>query len=794
VSILAQNQSTSVSHQGPLYFRNVARIGVQAAEALAYAHSQGVLHRDVKPSNLLIDAAGTVWLTDFGLAKIEGMDDLTGTGDIVGTLRYMAPERLHGGVDARSDVYGLGVTLYELLTLRAAFDETDRIRLTRQIAGDEPIRPRLIDREIPRDLETIVLKAMGKEPVRRYASAANMAADLQRFLDGRPILARRTPPVEQFWRWFRRNPGTGSAVAVAVAVFLIGFGLVAWQWQRAEAHLDRADAAMAEALAERDRTFDALEAMTSQVASDWLAGQRELSTVQRRFLQNTIPHYRRLAQGPAATEEDRARLAAASYRVGKLLDRLGEFSEAATAYQQSESVRSLLIEEFPGNPVYRRDRAATRQQRASVLRALSQWHEAEDASRQCVADYEALCTDRPNEVRYRAGLAGAFSELGSLLRARGHLADAERAQRESLRLRTRLVAEQPLEAKYRRDLAISQNNLGTLLLDRKRPDDAEQAFLASLQLKRELARDFPQQAKYREDLAIGCNNLVSILKPRGRLAEAERLLREGLALFRQLVEEFSSMPQYRHALGWNLNNLGIVLADLEQWPEAAEMQQQSVSVLERLWTEYPNTPIYLASLCQAQTSYANLLRDRERYSAALIEYSKAIDALEPMLARDPRQAIVQRSLENALVGRIGALERMGRFADALKDWGRVLQITRGPARESWLLARCTTLVRAGEVAQAIAETEPLTVSDVASIPILYNAAAVFSLASAAVADDPQQSEAHAQRALELLRRAIATGFADFNHLKKDPSFEPLRTQPDFQQLLSAPALNAGTQP
>src|SRR5207248_2626206 len=149
------------------YPRAVARLGVQAAEALEYAHSQGVLHRDVKPSNLLLDSHGILWITDFGLAKASGSVDLTHTGDIVGTVRYMAPERFQGRCDARSDVYALGLTLYELLTLRPAFDAADRLTLIDQIAHRQPPRPRARDSRIPRDLETIVMKAIDKDPARR---------------------------------------------------------------------------------------------------------------------------------------------------------------------------------------------------------------------------------------------------------------------------------------------------------------------------------------------------------------------------------------------------------------------------------------------------------------------------------------------------------------------------------------------------------------------------------------------------------------------------------------------------
>ena len=158
------------------------------ALGLDYAHARGVVHRDIKPSNLLLDTAGAVWITDFGLAKAED-DGLTATGDILGTLRYMAPERFRGEGDGRADVYALGLTIYELLTLRPAFSASDRLRLVEQIKTHEPVRPRAVDRRIPLDLETIVLKATEKDPDRRYATAGRVADDLRWFIDDEPIHA-----------------------------------------------------------------------------------------------------------------------------------------------------------------------------------------------------------------------------------------------------------------------------------------------------------------------------------------------------------------------------------------------------------------------------------------------------------------------------------------------------------------------------------------------------------------------------------------------------------------------------
>jgi serine/threonine protein kinase len=202
------------------FFESIAHIGQQTAAALAHAHERGIVHRDIKPSNLLLDASGTVWVTDFGLAKTAD-GDLTTPGDILGTLRYMSPERFSGSCDPRADVYALGVTLYELLLLRPAFSSCDRMTLITEITKEEPARPRALDRRVPRDLETIVLKAMAKDPARRYQTAADLAEDLRRFLGGEPIKARRTSLVERARLWSRRHK---ALAGLYVVLFLAAVG------------------------------------------------------------------------------------------------------------------------------------------------------------------------------------------------------------------------------------------------------------------------------------------------------------------------------------------------------------------------------------------------------------------------------------------------------------------------------------------------------------------------------------------------------------------------------------------
>src|SRR5262245_29497184 len=204
------------------YWGSVARVGVQVAGALAYAHKLGVLHRDIKPSNLLLDLDGVVWVTDFGLAKADDSDNLTHTGDLLGTLRYMSPEAFEGKSDARSDVYGLGLTLFELVALRPAYEERGRHRLIKQVTAGEPPRLRKLRPDAPRDLVTVVEKAMDRDPARRYQTAGELADDLQRFLDGRPITARRATELEKLRMWARRRPAIAGLVAALVLCLLAG--------------------------------------------------------------------------------------------------------------------------------------------------------------------------------------------------------------------------------------------------------------------------------------------------------------------------------------------------------------------------------------------------------------------------------------------------------------------------------------------------------------------------------------------------------------------------------------------
>ena len=337
--------SSILSVSGRSFAKEVARVGLQVAEALDYAHGQGVLHRDIKPSNLLLDVQGTVWVTDFGLAKaMADSDNLTNEGDVLGTLRYMAPERFRGQSDARSDVYALGLTLYELLTLRPAFDQDDRDRLIHQVTTEVPPRPRTINREIPRDLETIVLKAIEHDPARRYQDADDLADDLERFLADRPILAR---PVGR-----SSAPGSGpSASPRSLACSR------PWRWRSSSASpASPGNGArpsrrrkLAELNAEQarrnfDHAMSTVDTFCTQVSQEHLLDQPGMLGLRRRLLDLALEYYqsfqRQQDQVPGSGQGDDPQLmqalALSFMHSGIIRNELGEPAEANRALLRAQ--------------------------------------------------------------------------------------------------------------------------------------------------------------------------------------------------------------------------------------------------------------------------------------------------------------------------------------------------------------------------------------------------------------------------------------------------------------------------
>jgi serine/threonine protein kinase len=282
-------RSTEWSQGGRAYFQQVARWGIQAAEALEYAHQLGVVHRDIKPSNLLLNAEGKLWVADFGLAMTRADTGLTMTGDVLGTLRYMSPEQAlgqRGVVDQRSDVYSLGITLYELLALRPAFEQAHRAELLRRVELHDPPPLRHVAKAVPAELDTIVFKAINKDPASRYLTAKDLADDLQRFLNDQPIRARAPTWRDRALKWSRRNKG--PLVAALIVLVVLSAGIVGTTWGLVRSERARLAEIQHRQLAqESERKALAAAAAEKQAKEQAQAREAETEAVLR-FVQNKV--------------------------------------------------------------------------------------------------------------------------------------------------------------------------------------------------------------------------------------------------------------------------------------------------------------------------------------------------------------------------------------------------------------------------------------------------------------------------------------------------------------------------
>ncbi len=391
------------------FFRRIARLAAQVADALNYAHQHGVLHRDIKPSNLMLDHAGDVWIMDFGLVKVMESQDLTRTGEIVGTLRYMAPEQLNGQADRTTDIYSLGLTLYELLTQKPAFDGASTTMLSQRMHGGDVPRPRLVNPAIPRDLETIVLKATAREPSGRYATAANLAEDLRRFCEDRPILARRSTLAERFWRWSRRNPAL--AFATGSAILLLGLVAVVATSGRlqVEAALREAKSAQRQAESNLDSAINAFDSILDNVTSRGIprslainiseseAGltQTPLSSADALLLDRLLEFYRKFANQSEDNSPRRLRIADAHHRAGTILVRLGRLAEAEQDFRRAID---LLANTPKTDPHY----ASVIVQSASLFNEIGELHLRRGEFRKTSDSHleaRALLLEQPDKIK-----------------------------------------------------------------------------------------------------------------------------------------------------------------------------------------------------------------------------------------------------------------------------------------------------------------------------------------------------------------------------------------------------------
>jgi tetratricopeptide (TPR) repeat protein len=494
-------------------WRFAARVAAQAAEALRYAHEQGVLHRDIKPANLLIDEHQTVWITDFGLAKLAGEDDLTASGDVIGTLRYLAPEALKGQTDERSDVYSLGLTLYEMLTLSPPYGTLSPGELVRHVTEVRPIRPRKLDPALPRDLETIVLKAIAFEPAHRYATAAALAEDLNRYLDDMPIRARRATAIERVWRWSRRNRTIAALTAIATGSLVLA-AVVGWvgyastnralegeskRRGEAEEATRRAEENVALSLASFEDLFEKLTVREpGPPPPRGRAGPRAgpdrgptrpppdapgmgFAADDAALLRSVLAFYERFALRNATNPKLQGEAGRAYRKIGTLYQRLGRAQEAEESYARAAEKLERLTAEFPDNAGFRFELAKTYALAEADPRAAdpAALESVERRLRHALTLFQRLVLESPDSYEYGTAQARAEIKLGTLL-DRSHRSDeAEACYRRAIALLESTGPSSPTPYMSALERAAARKALAVLLLGLGRRDEAV-ALLDSL--------------------------------------------------------------------------------------------------------------------------------------------------------------------------------------------------------------------------------------------------------------------------------------------------------------------------
>ena len=628
--------------------RAAARLMAIVARAVHHAHQRGVLHRDLKPSNILLSGGPDIpieqiepHVTDFGLAKRVGGDpELTQSGAILGTPSYMAPEQAIGKkglITVATDVYGLGAVLYTILSGRPPFQGDSALETIAQVKDRALDPPSRHGRRVDRDLETICLKCLEKEPARRYGSAEAVAEDLERWLTGEPILARPVGRCERAWRWCRRNPAVAaltSAVVLLLMVTLAGL-LISNRMMARERDEARRQRRQAETNFRRAR--EAVDQMLTEVSEQALGEIPQAQPVRRALLEKAAAFYREFLGEQASDPLLRDESARAYSRLGGVESDLGHFPEAAGAYQRqiellqeslrgdpqnAEHLRDLVwahfrlaadqravgdlagavaesrraaeiaqavAQRFPGNRADRETLARAADQQAVWLWQMDKITEAASFFRRAVEIEEQLGRDDPADSRHTI-LAGTLNNLAILTASQGKHAEAAALLERAITHQKEALKADPKNRTQRRYLRNQYENLAMTLVELGKPREALEAAGAIIPLGQSLMTDYPKQPEYRHDLAESYHNLGMIQQVAGRDQEAEASFRRAIELDQKLVEDSPKVPSYQNVLAESFLELGNLLKNSSRPGAARDAYRRAWEGYERMAAQFPQVP------------------------------------------------------------------------------------------------------------------------------------------------------------------------------------------------------------
>ena len=535
--------------------REAAGLAELLARAISEAHREGIVHRDLKPANILLDAAGHPKVADFGLAKVLDLDGgLTRTHTVLGSPSYMAPEQAEadsGRVGAPTDVYALGAILYELLAGRPPFRAATALETLAQVKGADPVPPSRFQPGLPRDVETICLKCLEKDPARRYPTADALAEDLRRFRAGESILARPAPPWERAWKWARRRPSRAAAVAAGAAAvaLLLGGGLYyntrlrdavdqARRAERAaEANARVAAASARDAVAQRNLALKALDQLVFGV-QEKLKDLPATRAARQGLLATAIAGLDEIGRRAEASAPDLSR-AVAHQKLGDIFRQLGHAEEARRQYEQSRRLAEALAAKEPADLAIAECLRAAALGFGTLELKAGRFAASKAEFRRAVGDSEAIVGAEPGRDGARIGLLDAYLQLGRAYAFSQEWEEADAWFRKLHDLAARWAREVPADPRYQDMLATSYRKLGD---DKKlAPGPARDLAAArrdydqAIAIGRTLLENFPDGPAFKEHLAVALDDLAGVAHQQRDFAGARPLFAEAERRFSELA-------------------------------------------------------------------------------------------------------------------------------------------------------------------------------------------------------------------------------------------------------------------
>lgn len=764
----------------PDEFRAITWIGIHVARALDHAHNREILHRDIKPSNLMLDISGNVLVADFGLAKSTGSADLTERTDLLGTLRYMAPERFRGWCDPRSDIYSLGLTLYEILLLRPAFPESERTELVRRIVEGAPPRPRKLRPEIPRDLETILLRAIDPEPAHRYPRAREFAEDLARFDRGEPVSTRPLRPLKRVSRWAKLNPLLALTTTLLLVSVLAGSAATATLWLRAERNLQAEKLARKIAEQRTVLALDSISTLHNALLLDTFDDQG-LSPDQVHRLEEAHRFYTQLILLPVNENESSQTSQITRYRaaaqLGNLEKALGRPDDALRRFRDTLNLEHSL---WPNNafpPRIIRTAVDLRLGLGDLLTSRGQDEEADRWLAELVALASPLAEQEPGDSFLLTRLSRALDIRSAIAAEAGRMTQAWQFASDALPLLDRVVQLLPNDWRYRVTQSQLCSRLASLAVHNGQMDEGWSFAARALSTASEMHDLKPANDRVCKQFAAALITHAEFLIDRDP-ATAESDLVHALRTLDTLAERLPSEPTIQKNIGNAHQLLGHIYFITRRFDQAESSYEQ----VFRLMDTYPQSgTMALRGDCMragmlVQLHMADLYRNRGSSARNRLDQAEAL--VTSVLEKSPGYSLAARLWPTIIDRRALESIQRGDPSEAADRWAGAADASdqAGAPSAPYRAHRIVALLDAGRIDEAIAAADPSSMPEGLYIhqPLL-----LARVLAQKAKRELSNGQARSSRALSLQRLAEAWyRFAESNALADSP---PSRSRPEHPQ-------------